>query len=97
MMEANRKKKEEKLEEIKKQKDNYFALLKDLQNKKVGIGAGLEIFEKEYGRPQDTFGSSGGVSNFVLWTYEFPDASKDEALRPIRLYFNDQKLTYWTN
>jgi len=97
MLEANRKKKEEKMEEIKKQKEHYTALLKDLQKKKVGAGTSMETFEEKYGKPQDTFGSSSGTSNFMLWSYEYPDSGKEESFQPVRLYFNDGKLTYWTN
>jgi len=97
MMEANRKNKEEKIEMLRKQKENYLALAKDLRDKKVGIGTSQEVIEEKYGKSEDTMTSASNVSNFALCIYEHPDASKDEAYRPIHLYYNDRKLTYWTN
>ena len=97
MMEANRKKQAEKMEKLEQQKKNYLVLKKDLEEKKVKIGTTQQEITERYGAPEDTFGTSSGDSNFALWFYEYPDASKDESNRPVRLYFNDKKLSYWTN
>jgi Flp pilus assembly protein TadB len=100
MMEASRKQKAERLEKIEQQKENYQALKKDLDEKKVKVGTTQSEIRERYGEPNDTFGTASGVSNFALWYYEFPDAGQGsgqgDSYSPLRLYFNDKKLSYWS-
>lgn len=97
MMEESRRKKEEQLEKIEKQKEKYLLLRKDLHNRKIRVGDLQEDFRGKYGEPDDTFSSASEVSNFSLWTYEYPLADKESDFRPVRMYFNNGKLSYWTN
>lgn len=97
MMEANRKKQAERIEKLEQQKNNYNTLKKDLADKKVQAGTTEEEITERYGSPQDTFESSSGSSSFALWYYEYPDAGKNQSYNPVRLYFNDKKLLYWSN
>ncbi|MDP2939008.1 MAG: hypothetical protein Q8O13_02850 [Candidatus Omnitrophota bacterium] len=82
---------------LEKQKENFNSLKNDLKNRKIEIGTAIEDIKSLYGEPSDTFGTSSQMSEFQMWTYEYPDASKKEAYQPIRLYFSNGKLTYWTH
>ncbi|MFZ5800234.1 MAG: hypothetical protein ACOY3D_02515 [Candidatus Omnitrophota bacterium] len=98
MLESSRKKKEEQLEKIEKQKEKYLRLRKDLNDRKIRVGDAQEDVRDKYGEPDDTFSSASEVSNFSLWTYEFPLVDNRETdFRPVRMYFNNGKLSYWTN
>lgn len=97
MMRENAKKKEEAKELLEKQKKNYTTLKADLKAHNIKTGTPAEEIESQYGKPSDTLDSSSEVSQFQMWSYEYPDADKKESWQPIRLYFSDGKLTYWSN
>lgn len=97
MMETNRKKQEELVLRQEKQKQNYLRLWKDLQAGKIIVGASPKEIQNKYGEPLDILDSSSSISNFSLWTYEHPDDKKRETYRPVHMYFNNGKLTFWTN
>lgn len=97
MLKDNALKKEQAKELLEKQKKNFASLRSDLKSHKIEIGASSEDIKSLYGEPSDTFGSSSNNSEFQMWTYEYPDAAKKDSYQPIRLYFNNNKLSYWTN
>ncbi len=97
MLAQNAKKKDEAKALLEKQKTNYASLQSDLKSHKTPIGITCEDIKLLYGEPTDTFGSSSVNSEFQMWTYEYPDAAKKEAYQPIRLYFNNNRLTYWSS
>lgn len=97
MFAANAKHREEARDLLQKKKENFVNLLSDLKTHKIQIGVSPEEIKSEYGDPEDTFGSSSDSSQFQMWTYEYPDAAKKESYQPIRLYFNNGKLSYWSN
>lgn len=97
MLRENAKNKERQKELLEKQKKDYESLRVDLRSRKIQIGMNPEEVKSLYGEPTETFGSSSHNSEFQMWTYEYPDAAKKDANEPIRLYFNNNKLSYWSN
>lgn len=97
MLKENERKKQEAKELLEKQKKDYTSLLSDLKGHKIEIGATSDEIKTLYGEPAEVFGSSSHNSEFYMWTYEYPDAAKKESFQPIRLYFNNEKLSYWSN
>ncbi len=96
MMKENTKKKEEAKKLLEKQKKNYTSLATDLKSHKIKIGITSEEIEAQYGKPADNFDSSSEVSQFQMWIYEYPDAESKEGSTPIRLYFSNGKLSFWS-
>lgn len=97
MLRENARTKAEAKELLEKQKKNFVALQTDLKSRKIEVGITSEEIKSLYGEPSDTFGSSSQMSQFQMWTYEYPDASKKQSWQPLRLYFSNGKLTYWSN
>jgi hypothetical protein len=97
MFKENAKKQEEAKQKLEKQKKNFFSLQSDLKSHKIEIGTKAEDIKAAYGEPSNTLDSSSHISQFQMWTYEYPDAAQREALQPIRLYFSDGKLSYWSS
>jgi hypothetical protein len=97
LLKENTKRKEQAKELLEKQKKNFTSLQTDLKSRKISLGITSDEIKLKYGEPTDTFGTASVMSQFQMWTYDYPDASKKESFQPIRLYFNNNKLTYWTN
>ncbi len=97
MLKENALKKEKTKERLEKQIKNFATLQSDLKSHKIATDANADEIKSAYGEPTDVFGSLSQTSQFQIWTYEYPDASKKDANQPVRLYINNNKLTYWTN
>ena len=48
-----------------------------------------------YGEPDDIFSSGSTTGRFEIWSYEEVTPSHQPTWRPIRLYFNNEKLVSW--
>ena len=48
-----------------------------------------------YGEPDDIFSSGSTTGRFEIWSYEQMTAGPEMSFRPIRLYFNNEKLVSW--
>ena len=97
MMQERAKKQEEAKVVLEKKKQSFLDLEAALKTHELKAGATVEAVTSRYGAPDDTFGSSSEVSSFQVLTYEYPVISEKDTYQPMRLYFSDGKLAYWSN
>ncbi|MFC1704417.1 hypothetical protein ACFL1E_06555 [Candidatus Omnitrophota bacterium] len=78
------------------QESRYNKLRDDILAKNIFTGQTCEDIRALYEEPQDIYRSTSSVSSLEIWTYDLPSPTKDFFVRPIRLYFNDCKLSSWS-
>jgi len=88
-----------KKEELELKKKNFAALSEKLSTQSLKKGTTTQEIRDTYGEPDDIFQSQSSVSSFAIWTYEQVLDEKEEGMgfQPIRLYFNNNKLSSWKN
>lgn len=77
-------------------KKNYAALYDAITSNSLRKGITPPTIKKLFGKPDDIFQSGSMTGNLQIWTYEKVISRNDEEIpRPLRLYFNNNKLLSW--
>ena len=77
-------------------KAEHFKNLKEAVEKQ-SLTSGMTASEIKglYGEPDDIFSSGSTTGRFEIWSYEEVKPQSQMFWRPIRLYFNNERLISW--
>ena len=79
------------------QAENYQRLITDMATRKISEGQSSSAMRGLYGEPEHIYQSTSSLSTLEVWTYDLPREESELFNRPIRLYFNNGKLSSWSN
>ncbi|HOW36290.1 MAG TPA: hypothetical protein PL155_07745 [Candidatus Omnitrophota bacterium] len=74
---------------------NFQALEQAIKTGAIQAGMTTEQIRESYGEPDDIFSSGSTMGEFEIWAYERITAKSADVFRPVRLYFNNNKLVSW--
>lgn len=82
-------------EMIELKKENFDALYNAIGTRTLRAGTNRATVRDVFGEPEDIYSSMTGTGTFEIWSYEDPNEKNITSQRPIRLYFDNERLLYW--
>lgn len=74
---------------------NFQALDRAIKTNAIQSDMTTEQIRTSYGEPDNIFSSGSTTGEFEIWAYERIAEKSADPLRPVRLYFNNNKLISW--